>query len=114
MIHWLDDLRRDSAYGLRLLRRSPAFAAVALTTLTVGIGATVTMFSIVDAWLLKPLAFPRADRIVVGLAARQERPTEPAVFLPFRSYLAWKARSRSFDAVSATFRRSYLIVGPGE
>src|SRR5262245_8387767 len=111
---WLDDFARDSAYGLRLLRRSPVFAAVALTTLAVGIGATVTMFSIVDAWLLKPLAFPGADRIVVGLAATRERPAEPAVFLPFRSYLAWKARSRSFDAVSATFRRSYLIVGRGE
>jgi predicted permease len=115
MIHyWLDDFRRDLAYGLRLLRRSPAFAAVALTTLAVGIGATVTMFSIVDAWLLKPLAFPQADRIVVGLAATQERPTEPAVFLPYRSYLTWKARSHSFDAVSATFRRSYLIGGRGE
>jgi predicted permease len=109
-----EDFTRDSAYGLRLLRRSPAFAAVALTTLAVGIGATVTMFSIVDAWLLKPLAFPDADRIVVGLAATQERPTEPAVFLPYRSYLAWKVRSRSFDAVSATFRRSYLIGGRGE
>jgi len=114
MIHWLDDLKRDSAYGLRLLKRSPAFAAVTLTTLTVGIGATVTMFSIVDAWLLKPLAFPYAGRIVVGLAATQERPTEPAVFLPYRSYLTWKARSRSFDVVSATFRRSYLVGGRGE
>src|SRR5262249_4266204 len=103
---WLDDFRRDSTYGLRLLQRSPAFAAVALTTLAVGIGATVTMFSIVDAWLLKPLAFPHADRIVVGLAATRERPTEPAVFLPYRSYPSWKAPSRSFDVVSATFRRS--------
>src|SRR5262245_61555939 len=111
---WLDDFRRDTIYGLRSLRRSPAFAVVALTTLAVGIGATVTMFAIVDAWLLKPLAFPDADRIVVGLAATQERPTEPAVFLPYRSYVAWKARSRSFDAVSATFRRSYLIGGRGE
>ena len=39
---WIDDLRRDIAYGLRLLSRSPAFSAVVLTTLAVGIGATVT------------------------------------------------------------------------
>src|SRR5262245_2206689 len=111
---WLEDFLRDSAYGLRSLRRSPAFTIVTLTTLAVGIGATVTMFSIVDAWLLKPLAFPHAERIVVGLAATQERPTEPAVFLPYRSYLALKARSRSFDAVSATFRRSYVMGVGGE
>ena len=110
----IDDLVRDAVYGLRLLRRTPAFSAVVITTLAAGIGATVTVFSIVDAWLLRPLAFPHADRLVVGLAATRERPTEPAVFLPYRSYLAWKARSRSFDLLSATFRRSYLISGRGD
>src|SRR5262245_12634902 len=111
---WIDDIHRDAAYGIRLLRRSPAFSAVVITTLAFGIGAAVTVFSVVDAWLLRPLAFPNADRIVVGLAATRERPAEPAVFLPYRSYLSWKARSRSFDVVSATFRRSYLISGEGD
>ena len=111
---WIEDLTRDVAYGLRLLRRSPAFSAVVLTTLAVGIGATVTVFSIVDAWLLRPLAFPNAERLVIGLAATRERPAEPAVFLPYRSYVAWKARSRSFDVVSATFRRAYLVSGQGD
>src|SRR6267378_3025828 len=110
----IDDLTRDVAYGLRLLRRSPGFSAVVLTTLAVGIGATVTVFSIVDAWLLRPLAFPHAERLVIGLAATRERPTEPAVFLPYRSYVAWKARSRAFDVVSATFRRAYLVSGQGD
>ena len=61
------------SYGLRLLRRSPGFSAVVLTTLAVGIGATVTVFSIVDAWLLRPLAFPHAERLVIGLAATRGR-----------------------------------------
>ena len=111
---WIDDLGRDVAYGFRVLRRNPAFSAVVLATLAAGIGATVTVFSIVDAWLLRPLAFPHADRLVVGLAATRERPAEPAVFLPYRSYLAWKTRSQSFDEVSATFRRSYLMSGSGD
>jgi predicted permease len=110
----IDDLIRDGAYGIRLLRRAPAFSAVVIATLAAGIGATVTVFSIVDAWLLRPLAFPHADRLVVGLAATRERPAEPAVFLPYRSYVAWKERSRSFDVVSATFRRSFLISGQGD
>jgi hypothetical protein len=96
------DLIRDVAYALRLLRRTRIFSAVVIATLAAGIGAAVTVFSIVDAWLLKPLAFPHANRLVVGLAATRERPAEPAVFLPYRSYVAWKARSRSFDEVSAT------------
>jgi predicted permease len=111
---WIDDLIRDVAYGFRLLRRNPAFSAVVLATLAAGIGATVTVFSIVDAWLLRPLAFPHAERLVIGLAATRERPADPAVFLPYRSYLAWKVRSRSFDEVSATFRRAYLISGSGD
>src|SRR5207247_9903398 len=41
-------------------------------------------------------------------------PGEPVVVLPYRGYVAWKARSRSFDVVSATFRRSYLMSGAGE
>ena len=111
---WMHDLSRDVAYGFRLLRRNPAFSAVVLATLAAGIGSTVTVFSIVDAWLLRPLAFPHADRLVIGLAATRERPADPAVFLPYRSYLAWKARSRSFDEVSATFRRAYLMSGSGD
>src|SRR3989454_6560991 len=111
---WIDDLTRDVAYGLRQLRRSPAFSAVVLTPLAVGIGARVTVSSIVDAGLLRPLASRTAGRLVMGWAATRGRPAEPAVFLPYRSYVAWKARSRSFDVVSATFRRAYLVSGQGD
>src|SRR5437016_5927168 len=96
-----DDFVRDVMHGVRLLRRSRAFTAVILTTLAIAIGATVTVFSIVDAWLVKPLNFPDAGRLVIAFAARPERPTEPAVFLPYRAYAAWKARSRSLASVSA-------------
>ena len=106
---WIDDLRLDAIHGARVLRRDLGFSIVVLTTLAVAIGATVTVFSIVDAWLFKPLSFPNPHRIVIGLAATRERPTEPAVFMPYRSYLAWKERSQSFDVVSAAFRRSYLV-----
>lgn len=110
----IDDVGRDLTHGARLLRRSPGFAAVVLTTLAVAIGATVTVFSTVDAWLLRPLNFPGADRLVIGLAATVERPNEPAVFLPYRAYLAWKDESRAFASVSAAFPRAYLITGLGE
>ena len=110
----LDDARRDLRHGMRLLRRTPGFAAVVLTILAVAVGASVTVFSVVDAWLLRPLNFPAADRLVIGLAAQRDRPNEPAVFLFYRSYLGFKAQSRSLASVSAAFRRGYLVTGRGD
>ncbi len=110
----LIDLTRDLQHGIRLLRRTPGFAAVVLTILSVAIGASVTVFSIADAWLLRPLNFPEADRLVIGLAAQRDRPDEPAVFLFYRSYLGFTAQSQSLANVSAAFRRGYLVTGRGD
>jgi len=99
----INDFASDLTHAFRVLRRQPGFAATVLVTLAIAIGATVTVFSIVDAWLVRPLRFPEAQRLVIGFAARPERPTEPAVWLPFRDYLGWKARSRSLASVSAAF-----------
>jgi putative ABC transport system permease protein len=104
-----DGLRQDLRWSWRGLRADRAASAMLVATLALAIGATVTVFSAVDAWLIKPLRFPEADRLVLGLAATRERPSEPAVFLPYRVYRAVEERSRSFEIVSAAFRRSYLV-----
>jgi putative ABC transport system permease protein len=113
-VSWLGDFLRDLAHGARLLRRNPTFTAVAVSTLALGIGATVSVFSVVDAWLFKPLAFPQPERLVVAFAARPERPAEPAVWLPYRAYVGWKARSRSFTSLSAAFVRNVTLTDAGE
>src|SRR5215204_7577745 len=61
---WLSDLANDMRYAARGMRRGWAFTLVALLTLALGIGATTATFSIVNAVLLRPLAFPSADRLV--------------------------------------------------
>ena len=109
MYAMIDDFRRDLAHGARLLRRNPGFAAVVLATLTLSIAATVTVFSIVDAWLFRPLNFPEPDRLVIAFGATLDRPSEPAVWMPYRAYLGWKEQSRSFSSISAAFFNSVTV-----
>jgi predicted permease len=61
---WLEDLWHDFRYALRTLRKAPAFAAVALITLALGIGATTVMFTVINGVLLKPPPYPAPDRLV--------------------------------------------------
>jgi predicted permease len=61
---WLDDARRDLQYAMRTLRRTPGFTAVAILTLALGIGANVTIFTLLDAVVLKPLPVPAVNELV--------------------------------------------------
>lgn len=77
---WLaGNLRHDWGYALRSLRHSPAFAFVAVSTLTFGIGLSTAVFSLVDGILLRPLPYPQADRIVRLGQVRPESALEMAL-----------------------------------
>lgn len=57
-------LAKNFFYSLRSIRRTPGFAAVAVLTLALGIGANTAIFSIMDAVLLRPLPYPHPDRLL--------------------------------------------------
>ena len=90
----VSEIARDVRYGFRMLRRSPGFAAVAVLTLALGIGANTAILSVVNAILLRPLAYADPERLVV-LLHRGYNPVAPANFLD------WKSRTRSFETMGA-------------
>jgi predicted permease len=90
----IDDLRRDTAYALRQLQRAPGFAAVAIATLALGIGASTTMFSFVQAVLLRPLPLADPDRLT------QVRPTTGAR-VSSGYFHDWRLDSRAFAGLAA-------------
>jgi putative ABC transport system permease protein len=61
---WLESLLQDIHFGVRVLHKNPGFTAVAVLTLALGIGATTSMFTVVDGVILKSLGYPNAERIV--------------------------------------------------
>ena len=91
-------LARDAFYAVRLLRRTPAFTAIAITSLALGIGVNTLMFSFVNAGLLRPLPFPDADRLVTITMAPPDNPGMRGLLPPSMFFLL-RDQSRSFEAV---------------
>src|SRR5215471_21269871 len=82
-------LGRDMHYGSRLLRKSPGFTALAIITLGLGIGSATAAFSIIDPWLIRPLALKDAGRLYAVWRTAPGNPSQPAYFFGYRDYLGF-------------------------
>ena len=84
-------MTRDLAYALRSLKKSPAFAAVAVLTLAFGIGANTAIFSVINSVILRPLAYRQPERLVFlwsSSASMMREPLTPARLVDFRDQLS--------------------------
>jgi putative ABC transport system permease protein len=105
---WLDDLVRDLRIGGRGLAKRPGFTTVAVLTLALGIGATTTIFSVVDGVLLRPLDYDEPDRLVMIWETNTSTAEGSASVLNF---VDWRAQNRVFESMAAWLMRGTTLSG---
>jgi putative ABC transport system permease protein len=106
----MESIVKDIRYGIRSLLKHPGFAAVAVITLALGIGANTAIFSVVNAVLLRPLPFDDPERIVWLWDTLPQLPIAPAS-LP--EFLDWKEQNRSFEHLAA-FQSGSMFLDAGD
>jgi putative ABC transport system permease protein len=98
-LEWLAELRQDARYGVRKLASQPVFAAVAVLTLALGIGANSAIFSVVHAVLLKPLPYSEPDQLV---SIWEVAPTGDNHNVVSRgNFMDWRDQALSFETLGA-------------
>ena len=110
----LDTLGQDLRYALRTLRASPAFTAIAVLTLALGIGANTAIFSLVSEVLLKPLPFSEPQRLVLLWEDFTANGGPENVSPTPTTVVEWKKRSRSFEDLAMFTPATYNLTGGGE
>ena len=106
-MHFLRDVR----YASRGLRKTPAFAAAAILTLALGIGANTAIFSAFEGVVLAPLPYSQPDRLV--MVALYNRSLKYATRLSYPDFLDWQRNARSFEQIAAFKPLGFDLTSPG-
>jgi putative ABC transport system permease protein len=107
----MESMTKDLRHSLRLLRKNPGFALVAVLTLALGIGAAVAIFSLVDALLLRPLSYPEPERLVAVRDLQADGRDTAASFPEFRD---WRQLAGGSMDLAAYYNTTYSLTGGGE
>src|SRR5688572_25244062 len=103
----METLFKDIRYGFRSLLKHPAFTALVIVTLALGIGATTAIFSVVNTVLLRRLPYPQAERIVAVQELNQEG---KRVQVTPANFLDWRAQNTVFEHLAAILTRPANLV----
>jgi putative ABC transport system permease protein len=111
---WLERLLQDVRYGIRSLRRTPAFTVTALLTLALAIGANSAVFSVVRGVLLRPLPFPEPERLFLVSYLPTDMPFELGPGMVDRQWLEYRGRQHSFVHVATYDTHEATLSGAGD
>lgn len=109
--NWLHSIASDCRYGIRQLRKNPGFAAVAILTLAIGIGANTALFSVVNGVLLNPLPYPHPEELV---SLSQKLPPFGQFAISYPDFLDWARMNHTFQALAAYRQHNLNLTGSGE
>jgi hypothetical protein len=104
-------LLQDLKFALRMLAKNPAFTAVAVLTLALGIGANTALFSVVNGVLLDPLPYPQPERLV---ALYSRTAASPWWSISYPNFLDWVRDNRSFSSLAGYREDDFSLTGTGE
>jgi len=110
---WLETLWQDLRYGARMLLKNPGFAMISVLTLALGIGANSAIFSVVNAVLLNPFAYPDADRIM-NLSTYELAQPEYERGVSYLNFLDWQKQQSVFTHLAVSRHQSFNLTGDGE
>jgi predicted permease len=109
--NWVAGLGQDLRYGLRTLRKNPSFTAIAVLALALGIGANTAIFSVVNGVLLRPLAYPDANRLLKIYETTVEF---HQMSVAYPNYLDWRRENHSFIDMGVYRGDDFNFTGAGE
>jgi len=104
---------QDFRYGWRTLAKSPGFTVVAVLTLALGIGANSSIFSLINAVLLRPLPFKEPDRLVV-IWERRASSNDANLPISGHEFVAWREQARSFENLAIIQPDGFNLTGAGD
>jgi predicted permease len=115
----IENFVQDLRFGFRTQRQAPAFTAVAILTLALGIGANTAIFSVVRAALLRPLPYSQPDRLITAGEVRSEEELSQALSpeswnASYPDYLDWRKQSKTFESLAGFTGDGFTLRGAGE